>query len=374
MTFAAIPALENDKDILGRWRAKILSPSYDPRPIHAGAKRGAHGRMAMADSTAARTCGPPARASAGDGAVGPRRGIPVTGHKWFFSAPMRHPVSTPQVQASGVGGWRPDGVVGRVLPGTARARGPRRGRGSGWREGAAAAGAGLRRWRRPRWRHGGSCRREQLVTAWRRRLLQAQRKTTPRLLPEAWVTGETPTSAASWSSVGKRARSSPSSARIWRRRCARCVGKVTCGNRSNASSEVEFQELHATMLGENGIRTFIGMAHLTRLDFAIGSAGLMRQALSQAISQGVEPPRVPTLAGRPADHAQRDRRSRGRGRGAHVAGAPASPRPRPLQRQRGRAPAGSESPRPWPSTGPASARPRWRWSGRGRGRAGAPAT
>ena len=63
--------------------------------------------------------------------------------------------------------------------------------------------------------------------------------------------------------------------------------KDKCGNRSNASSEVEFQELHATMLGEegHGIRTFIGMAHLTRLDFAIGSAGLMRQALSQAISQ-----------------------------------------------------------------------------------------
>ena len=35
--------------------------------------------------------------------------------------------------------------------------------------------------------------------------------------------------------------------------------------------------------GGHGIRTIITMAHLTRLDFAIGSAGLMRQALSQAI-------------------------------------------------------------------------------------------
>ena len=51
--------------------------------------------------------------------------------------------------------------------------------------------------------------------AWRRRWLQAQRKTTPRRLPEAWVTGQTPASAASWSQVGKRARTSPSSARIW---------------------------------------------------------------------------------------------------------------------------------------------------------------
>jgi putative acyl-CoA dehydrogenase len=61
--------------------------------------------------------------------------------------------------------------------------------------------------------------------------------------------------------------------------------KDKCGNRSNASSEVEFQGLHAVMLGEEGrgIRTIVEMAHLTRLDFAIGSAGLMRQALSQAI-------------------------------------------------------------------------------------------
>jgi putative acyl-CoA dehydrogenase len=61
------------------------------------------------------------------------------------------------------------------------------------------------------------------------------------------------------------------------------VGK--CGNKSNASSEVEFYDLHAVMLGEeaHGIRTIIEMAHATRLDFAIGSSGLMRQALSQAI-------------------------------------------------------------------------------------------
>jgi putative acyl-CoA dehydrogenase len=61
--------------------------------------------------------------------------------------------------------------------------------------------------------------------------------------------------------------------------------KDKCGNKSNASSEVEFYDLHATMLGEEGrgIRTIIEMAHATRLDFAVGSSGLMRQALSQAI-------------------------------------------------------------------------------------------
>jgi len=61
--------------------------------------------------------------------------------------------------------------------------------------------------------------------------------------------------------------------------------KEKCGNKSNASSEVEFYDLQAVMLGEEGrgIRTIVEMAHATRLDFAIGSCGLMRQALSQAI-------------------------------------------------------------------------------------------
>lgn len=61
--------------------------------------------------------------------------------------------------------------------------------------------------------------------------------------------------------------------------------KDKCGNRSNASSEVEFDDLYATMLGDegHGIQTIIDMAHATRLDFAVGSSGLMRQALSQTI-------------------------------------------------------------------------------------------
>ena len=61
--------------------------------------------------------------------------------------------------------------------------------------------------------------------------------------------------------------------------------KDKCGNKSNASSEVEFHELEATMLGDEGrgIRTIIEMAHATRLDFAVGSSGLMRQAVSQAV-------------------------------------------------------------------------------------------
>lgn len=60
--------------------------------------------------------------------------------------------------------------------------------------------------------------------------------------------------------------------------------KDKCGNRSNASSEVEFRGAVAHLIGEpgHGIRTGIEMNHYTRLDFAVGSAGLMRQAVAQA--------------------------------------------------------------------------------------------
>ncbi len=60
--------------------------------------------------------------------------------------------------------------------------------------------------------------------------------------------------------------------------------KDKCGNKSNASSEVEFRGAIAYLIGEpgHGIRTGIEMNHYTRLDFAVGSAGLMRQALAQA--------------------------------------------------------------------------------------------
>ena len=58
--------------------------------------------------------------------------------------------------------------------------------------------------------------------------------------------------------------------------------KDKCGNRSNASSEIEYDDTYGLLVGEEGagIRAALGMAHLTRLDFAIGSAGLMRWALT----------------------------------------------------------------------------------------------
>jgi putative acyl-CoA dehydrogenase len=61
--------------------------------------------------------------------------------------------------------------------------------------------------------------------------------------------------------------------------------KDKLGNRSNASSEVEFVDAFAWRIGEpgRGVRTIIDMVQLTRLDCAIASAGLMRGALVQAL-------------------------------------------------------------------------------------------
>jgi putative acyl-CoA dehydrogenase len=58
--------------------------------------------------------------------------------------------------------------------------------------------------------------------------------------------------------------------------------KDKLGNRANASSEIEYHDAEAILVGEEGrgVRTILSSAEYTRLDFAIGSAGLMRAALS----------------------------------------------------------------------------------------------
>jgi putative acyl-CoA dehydrogenase len=61
--------------------------------------------------------------------------------------------------------------------------------------------------------------------------------------------------------------------------------KDKLGNRSNASSEVEFTGAYAQRVGDEGkgIRTIIQMVQLTRQDCAIASAGLMRSGLAHAL-------------------------------------------------------------------------------------------
>ncbi len=61
--------------------------------------------------------------------------------------------------------------------------------------------------------------------------------------------------------------------------------KDKCGNRSNASSEIEYHDTAARLVGEpgRGIATLIEMAHHTRFDIVVGVAGMMRAGLNQAL-------------------------------------------------------------------------------------------
>jgi putative acyl-CoA dehydrogenase len=61
--------------------------------------------------------------------------------------------------------------------------------------------------------------------------------------------------------------------------------KDKLGDRSNASSEVEFEGAHAQLVGEEGrgIATILAMGTYCRLDCVLGTAGLVRAAVSQAL-------------------------------------------------------------------------------------------
>jgi putative acyl-CoA dehydrogenase len=61
--------------------------------------------------------------------------------------------------------------------------------------------------------------------------------------------------------------------------------KDKLGDRSNASSEIEYKQTWAHLVGEEGqgVRTIIEMVHHTRLDTALAAAGLMRAAVVQAV-------------------------------------------------------------------------------------------
>lgn len=61
--------------------------------------------------------------------------------------------------------------------------------------------------------------------------------------------------------------------------------KEKVGNRSNASSEIEYRDTLARLVGEpgRGIATLIPMAHHTRFDIVVGVAAMTRAALNHAL-------------------------------------------------------------------------------------------
>jgi putative acyl-CoA dehydrogenase len=181
MTNAALAPIKNAPDLLGAWAPKILSRSYDRnfRPIEE--KRAATLGMGMTEKQG----GTDVRANSTRATPAADGAYSITGHKWFFSAPMS------------------DAFL--VL---------------------AQAEGGLTCFLMPRFRPDGT------VNAIRLERL-----------------------------------------------------KEKLGNRSNASSEVEFHGAFARRIGAEGkgVATILEMVTLTRLDCAVASTGLMRAGLAHAV-------------------------------------------------------------------------------------------
>ncbi len=181
MTYGVIPTLARDAGLARDWLPTLFSREHDPRDLPFSQKRGGMIGMGMTEKQGGsdvRTNTTRAERQA-DGSYR------ITGHKWFFSAPMCD--------------------AHLVL---------------------AQTEGGLSCFFLPRWAPDGS-----------KNPIQIQRL------------------------------------------------KEKVGNRSNSSSEVEFHGAWGQLLGEpgRGVPLILEMGNYTRHDCGIGTAGMMRQALSQAI-------------------------------------------------------------------------------------------
>lgn len=185
MTNAAVPALLFQPSLAKEWIPRILSRDYDPRFIPASEKTGVTLGMGMTEKQGGTDVRANTTVAHPVSSGGPGEEYRITGHKWFFSAPM--------CDAFLVLAQAPNGISCFLMP---------------------------------RFRPDGSA-----------NAIRIQRL------------------------------------------------KEKVGNKSNASSEVEFQAASGWLIGEEGrgVRNIIEMATYTRLDCAVATAGMMRQAVSQAV-------------------------------------------------------------------------------------------
>jgi putative acyl-CoA dehydrogenase len=185
MTFAAVPALRAQPDVLAVWEPRLMSTQYDPRDVPADEKAGALCGMGMTEKQGGSDVRTNETIATPIGDGGPGGEYELFGHKWFTSAPMCD--------------------LFLVL--------------------AQVEDAGISCLAMPRWRPDGT-----------RNGFQLQRL------------------------------------------------KDKLGNRSNASSEIEFRGAWVQLIGEpgRGVPTIIEMVNHTRLDCVSGSAAGMRWAVSLA--------------------------------------------------------------------------------------------
>ena len=185
MTYAVTPALRSNTALYDAWRGAIASTEYDPRFAPLAQKSAVTLGMGMTEKQGGSDVRANTSRAEHDGGDAWGQRVRITGHKWFFSAPMC------------------DAFL--VL---------------------AQAPAGLSCYFLPRW------------------------------LPDG----------------------TPNALRIQRL-------KDKLGNKANASSEVEFERSAAWLVGEEGrgVPQILAMGAITRLDCALGTAGLMRHALVLAL-------------------------------------------------------------------------------------------
>ncbi|WP_377161799.1 acyl-CoA dehydrogenase family protein [Roseateles sp. UC29_93] len=186
MTQASIPVLRREPQLWDALRDQLFSTAYDGRDMPLAQKRSIWLGMGMTEKQGGSDVRANTTRAEPVGAGGRGGEYRLTGHKWFFSAPM--------CDAHLVVAKTPDGAPGCFFV--------------------------------PRWRPDGT-----------KNAVNVQRL------------------------------------------------KDKVGNRSNSSSEVEFQDAYGVLMGEEGrgIPTIIEMATYTRLNCVVGSAAMLRQALVQAL-------------------------------------------------------------------------------------------
>ena len=197
MTYAVAPSLRAHPALHAAFGPGLTAPRYDARFMPHAAKLGLTMGMGMTEKQGGSDVRANTTRAEVDGEDAWGRRYRLTGHKWFFSAPMCDAFL----------------VLAQAQTGT-------EGLGTG------ASAGGLSCFFLPRWRPDGTV-----------NPLHIQRL------------------------------------------------KHKLGNHANASSEVEFEGTHAWLVGEvgRGVPQILAMGALTRLDCALGTAGLMRQALSLAL-------------------------------------------------------------------------------------------
>ena len=198
MTYAVAPALQSNAAIYNDWQSQLTSRAYDPALRLWSGKPGVTMGMGMTEKQGGSDVRANTTQAVPDGSDAWGQRFTVTGHKWFFSAPM--------CDAFLILAQTPSGLSCLFLP---------------------------------------------------------------RVLP-AWAA---PSGGAG--SLNK----------LFIQRL-----KDKLGNKANASSEVEFAGATAWLVGDEGrgVPQILAMGTMTRLDCALGTSGLMRQALSLAMNHTVQ--------------------------------------------------------------------------------------